>query len=48
MVSFLAFLGFLMMYVLRVNLSVAIVKMTESQAVIDEHGNVTYVSINSL
>ncbi|XP_058795402.1 sialin-like [Phymastichus coffea] len=43
MVSFLAFFGFLMIYVLRVNLSIAIVKMTEKQTVTDVYGNITYI-----
>ena len=38
-----SFLGFLIAYVLRVNLSIAIVKMTSNRTLIDENGQ-TYVS----
>nr|XP_036220804.1 sialin-like [Bactrocera oleae] len=41
-VVFLAFLGFFNVYSLRVNLSVAIVAMTENRTVIDDAGNISY------
>ncbi|XP_054734152.1 sialin [Anastrepha obliqua] len=41
-VVLLAFLGFFNVYSLRVNLSVAIVAMTENRTVIDDAGNVSY------
>lgn len=44
-VVFMAFLGFFNVYSLRVNLSVAIVAMTENRTVHYENGTVGYVSI---
>jgi len=42
-VVLLAFFGFFNVYSLRVNLSVAIVAMTENRTVLDGDGNVSYV-----
>ena len=41
----LAFFGFFMTYAMRVNLSVAIVKMTENITSTDEYGFVHHVSV---
>ncbi|XP_076636566.1 major facilitator superfamily transporter 9 [Colletes latitarsis] len=41
-VAILAFLGFFTSYILRVNLSVAIVAMTANVEKLDEHGNIYY------
>ena len=44
-VGVLAFLGFFMSYILRVNLSIAIVAMTANNTIKDETGNIIgYVS----
>lgn len=45
-VAFLAFLGFFNIYALRVNLSIAIVAMTENKTVILENGTAITVSIS--
>lgn len=42
-VGVLAFFGFFNVYSLRVNLSIAIVSMTENKTIVDEFGNTTYV-----
>lgn len=44
-VAVLAFFGFFNVYSLRVNLSIAIVSMTENRTVVHENGTTTYVSI---
>ena len=46
-VGVLAFLGFFTSYILRVNLSVAIVAMTANSSNIDENGKIYYVSSSS-
>lgn len=43
-VGVLAFLGFFTSYILRVNLSVAIVAMTANKTMTDPEGNIYYVS----
>lgn len=46
-VVLLAFLGYCSSYSLRVNLSVAIVAMTENRTVVYENGTVGYVNVES-
>lgn len=43
-VASLAFFGFFNVYALRVNLSIAIVAMTEVKEIVTENGTTTYVS----
>lgn len=45
LVSVLGFLGFIHVYLLRVNMSFAIVAMTKNHSVIDDNGTITYVTI---
>lgn len=40
-----AFCGFFMSYVLRVNLSIAIVNMTANRTIANDNGTVSYVSV---
>ena len=42
-----SFLGFLIAYVLNVNLSIAVVKMTSNRTLIDENGQ-TYVNTDHI
>lgn len=44
-VGSLAFLGFFTSYILRVNLSVAIVAMTANNSIVHDNGSISYVSM---
>ena len=48
LVAFLGFFGFLHVYLLRVNMSFAIVAMTANKSRIDENGTSYYVTISSI
>ncbi len=45
-IAILAFVGFFYVYVLRVNMSIAIVAMTANTTVQDSNGTFTYVKLN--
>lgn len=47
LIAILAFFGFFNIYSLRVNLSIAIVAMTENRTITHSNGTIEYVSINS-
>lgn len=44
LVAILGFFGFIHIYLLRVNMSFAIVAMTANYSVVDQNGTVTYVT----
>ena len=47
-VAVLAFFGFCVIYMLRVNLSVAIVAMTQNRTHTEDDGSIAVVSLNQL
>ena len=47
LVSILGFIGFIHIYLLRVNMSFAIVAMTKNHSITDENGTVTYVILDN-